>query len=94
MGNRQVLLAKKNHYSEIINQTEENYSLLVNCEAVVKELNNFFVNSVKNLNIPNYENYHSFAEKINDPTLEAFVKWRSHLSILAIALEYDAYPKL
>ena len=56
-----------------------------NCEKVAKELNNFFVNAVKNVNIPNYENCDSLAENINDPTVKAIDKWRSHPSILTIA---------
>ena len=82
-------LLQKIHYSERRNLTEENDSLLTNCEEVAKELNNFFVNAVKNLNIPNYENYYFFAENINDPNLEAIAKWRNHSSILAIAWEYE-----
>ena len=61
---------------------------LTNCEEIAKELNKFFANAVKNLNIPNYENYNSLAENIDDPTLKAIAKWRSHPSILAIASEY------
>ena len=45
------------------------------------------MNSVKNLNIPNYKNCDCLAENINDLTLKAPVKWRNHPSILAIAWE-------
>ena len=80
---------KKIHLSERINFTEEeNNSLLTNCEEVAEELNNFFANAVKNLNISNYENCDSLAENIDDPTLKAIAKWRNHPSILAIASEY------
>ena len=54
----------------------------------MKKLINFFVNAVKNLNIPNYENCDSLAENIDDPILKAIVKWRNYSSILAIASEY------
>ena len=82
-------LSKKIHLSERINLTEEeNNSLLTNCEEVAEELNNFFANAVKNLNISNYENCDSLAENIDDPTLKAIAKWRNHPSILAIASEY------
>ena len=82
-------MSKKIHLSERINLTEEeNNSLLTNCEEVAEELNNFFANAVKNLNISNYENCDSLAENIDDPTLKATVKWRNHPSILAIASEY------
>ena len=60
---------KKIQDSERINLTKENDSL-TNCEEVAKEPNDFFVNAVKNLNIPNCENCDSLAENINDPTLK------------------------
>ena len=82
---RQALLPQKNQYPERINLTEKNDSLLKHCEEVAKELNDFLANAVKNLNIPNYENCDSLAENINDPTLNAVVKWINHPSILAIA---------
>ena len=85
LENRQALLVKKIQYSQKINLTEENNSLLTNCE----ELNSFFVNAIKNLNIPNYENCDSLAEDNNDPTLKAIVKWRNHPSILAKASKYE-----
>ena len=64
MENRRALLVKKNHYSERINLAEENNSLLTNCEEVAKEMNNFFVNAVKILNIAYYKTRGSFAENI------------------------------
>ena len=73
---------------EQISTDEENNSLLTNCEEVAKELNNFFANAVKNLNISNYENCDSSAKNIDDPNLKAIAKWRNHPSILAIASEY------
>ena len=82
-------LSKKIHLSERINLTEDkNNSLLTNCEEVAEELNNFFANAVKNLNISNYENCDSLAENIDDPTLKDIAKWRNHPSILAIASKY------
>ena len=41
-------VTKTIRYSGRINLTEENDSLLANCEEVAKELNNFFANAVKN----------------------------------------------
>ena len=80
----------KIHLSERINLTEEeNNSLLTNCEEVTKELNTFFANAVKSLNISNYENCNSLAENIYDPTLKAIAKCRNHPSILAIVSEYE-----
>ena len=82
-------MSKKIHLSERINLTEDkNNSLLTNCEEVAEELNNFFANAVKNVDISNYENCNSLAENIDDPTLKAIAKWRNHPSILAIGSEY------
>ena len=86
---------KKKNLPERINITEEqNHSLLTNGEAVAKELNNFFANAVKSLNIPNYEICDSLAENIDDPFLKAIAKWRNHPSILAIASEHKIRGKL
>ena len=63
------------YFPERINLTEEeNNTFLTNCEEVTKELNNFFANTVKNLNIPNYENCDSLAKNIDNSTLKAIVK--------------------
>ena len=59
--------------------------MLTNCE----ELKSFFVNAVKNPNIPNYENRDSLAENTNDPIPNAIVKWRNHPYIFAIASKYE-----
>ena len=67
---------------------EEKDSLLTNCEEVAKERNNVFANAVQSLSIPNYENCDSLAQKKDDPTLKAIIKWRNHPSILTIATEY------
>ena len=52
-----------------------------------------FANTVKNLNISNYENYDFLAENTDDPTLKAIAKWGNHPSILAIAPEYKYRAK-
>ena len=58
-----MFLSKNVHLPERINFTEEeNNSLLTNWEELAKELNNFFVNAVKNFSILNYENCDSLAE--------------------------------
>ena len=64
------------------------YSLLANCEEVTKELNNFFSNAVKYLNISHYENCKSLAENIDDLTVKAIATWGNDPSILAIVSEY------
>ena len=84
-------LSKKFNLSGKINlPKEENNSLSTNCEEVAEELNNFFANAVKNINISNYENCNYLAENIDDPTLTAIAKWRNHPSVLAIASEYKS----
>ena len=60
-----ILLKNKKSISWRINLTEENDSLLTNNEKVAKEMNNFFVDAVKNFNIPNYESCVFLAENLN-----------------------------
>ena len=55
-------------------------------EEVAKELNSFFANAVKNLNIPNHEYCDSLTENIDDPILEAITKWRNHPSSNSIRI--------
>ena len=57
----------KNKFPEFF---EDSVKVIV-AEVVAKELNNFFVNTVKSLISPNYENYCSLTENINDSTLSA-----------------------
>ena len=83
-------LSKKSSIFWNNNLTEVNDSSLTNCEEVAKELDNSFVNAVKNLNIPYYENYDSLTENINDATLKPIVKCRNHSSILVTASEYES----
>ena len=83
-------LTKKIPFPERKDLTEEgSNSLLRNCEKVAKELNNLFANTVKNLNIPNYENCNFLAENIDNPTLKAIVKCRN-LSSISMELEYKS----
>ena len=96
LENRQTLLVKKKKKNkrkllipERINLTEEeNDFLLTNRDKVAKELNSFFANVVKNLNILNYEDFDSLEEKIDDPTTKAIAKWKNYPNILTIASEY------
>ena len=62
-------------------------------KEVAKERNNFVANTVKNLNISNYEYRDSLAENIDDLTLKAIAKWRNHPSILTITSEYTNTEK-
>ena len=67
------------NFPETINLTNEgNNSLFTNCEEVAKELNNLFVNAVKNINFPNYENYDSLAVKFIILLLSLLYESRNH----------------
>ena len=67
------------NFPETINLTNEgNNSLFTNCEEVAKELNNLFVNAVKNIIFPNYENYDSLAVKLIILLLKLLYECRNH----------------
>ena len=53
------------------------------CKSV-KVLNEFFANIVTNLNIPQFNQIDRTSENISDPVIKAIVKYRAHLSIIAI----------
>ena len=67
-------LSNKVQYSERINLTEENDSLVTDCGKFAKELNSFSSSVLKNLNIPNYDGYDPLSDNIDHPTLKAIVK--------------------
>ena len=46
-------------------------------------LNEFFSNIVKNLKIPEYENFNHNFEKVKDPVLKTNLKYKNHPSIIA-----------
>ena len=48
---------------------------------------------VKNLKIPQYSNFDPIAQNIEDPTLEAIVKYKNHPSILTIQAKYKCNNK-
>ena len=47
-------------------------------------LNISFLNAVKNLKIPGFSNTNPLAERLSNPTLKAILKYKNHLSIVAI----------
>ena len=62
----------------------ENGELLNSESETAEVLNNFFSNIVKDLKIPEYENFdHSF-ENVEDPVLRAILKYKNHPSITVI----------
>ena len=67
-------LSNKVQYSERINLTEENDSLVTDRGKFAKELNSFSSSVLKNLNIPNYDGYDPLSDNIDHPTRKAIVK--------------------
>ena len=64
---------------------------IVECDKIIrsdketaKVLNEFFSNAAANLNIPQFNQIGRTSENISDPVIKAFVKYRAHLSIIAI----------
>ena len=53
-------------------------------QANVKVLSNFFSIIVKNLEIPQYNQVEPICQNIKDPVIKAIIKYRNHLSIIAI----------
>ena len=53
-------------------------------EKVAEMFNNFFVNIVPNLKIPNNHNCNMDFQKNDDPVLSAINKYKYHLSIVMI----------
>ena len=66
----------------------ENNELIKSDSKTAETLNNFFSNIVQNLNIARYTSEEPFIENIQDPTLEAILKYRNHPSIIAIRDKY------
>ena len=52
-------------------------------------LNAFFSNAVSNLNIPEYSGINILAGRISNPALKAILKYKNHLSIVAIKFEKE-----
>ena len=62
----------------------ENGELINSKSKTAEVLNEFFLNIVKNLKIPEYENLNHNFEKVKDPVLKAILKYKKHPSIIAI----------
>ena len=98
LGNKQFwkvvkpLFSDKSISGDKINLTEK--GKYVKTEMKTAEVfNSFFSNIVKNLKIPQYSNFHPIAQNIEDPTLKAVVKYKSHPSILTIQTKYKVNNK-
>ena len=57
---------------------------LKNDDNTARVLNTSFSNIVNGLKIPDYHNCNPLAENIQEPVLEAIVKYRNHPHILTI----------
>ena len=62
----------------------ENGELLKSESETAEVFNNFFSNIVKNLKIPEYKNLNTNIENVKDPVFRAILKYKNHLSIIAI----------
>ena len=71
------------HYPQI------NHAYEIDSE-IAGTLNDFFSNTVKNLNISRYFENDSVAQNITEATLRAILKYKDHLSILAIQSQCEA----
>ena len=62
----------------------ENGELINSKTKTAEVLNEFFSNIVKNLKIPECENFNRNFQKVKDPVLKAILKYKNHPSIIAI----------
>ena len=67
---------------------EKNKTISDNDE-ISQKVNNFFADIVKNLNIPQYEDYLVNTDDIDDPILRAKVNFKNHQSIQLIKCHYE-----
>ena len=77
------LLSDKSVSRGKINMTE-NEKMLTSESETGETLNNLFSNKVKKLSIPKFNSNNSVTENIKDPAIKAILKYKNHLSILAI----------
>ena len=64
----------------------ENDEIFKTEKRTAKVLNAFFLNIVKNIDIQHYNVDDSICENINDPLLNASVRYRNHPNIVAIKM--------
>ena len=72
----------------------EEEEIIIGDDNTAKVLNTFFSNIVSNLKIEEYSNCDPLANNIRDPVLKCIVKYRNHLSILAIGEVYNKNRRL
>ena len=62
----------------------ENGEIVKNEKETAEVFNNFFGNTVKNLNVSQHPDFDPLIENVKEPTLKAILKYEKHPSILAI----------
>ena len=67
----------------------ENDEIISNNDEIAETLNNFFINVIRNLNIPQYEDPTTDADNIVDPVFKAIEKFKTHSSIKLISSKYN-----
>ena len=72
----------------------EEEEIIIGGDNTAKVLNTFFSNIVSNIKIEEYSNCDPLANNIRDPVLKCIVKYRNHLSILAIGEVYNKNRRL
>ena len=77
------LFSDKSISVDKINLTENGEYVKTEMETA-EVFNNFFSNTVKNIKIPQYSNFDTIAQNIEDPTLKTIVKHKNHPSIYTI----------
>ena len=77
------MLSDKSVSREKINLTKNEKMLTSESEAA-ETLNNFFSDIVKKLNIPIFISNNSVTKNIKNPVFKAILKYKNHVSILAI----------
>ena len=72
----------------------DNEEIIMDDCNTAKVLNTFFSNIFSNLDIAEYSNCEPLANNVSDPILKCVVKYRKHLSILAIGEVCNKHPIL
>ena len=70
----------------------DNEKVITNDKEIAKVINDLFSSIIKTLNIPQKNYTDSITENVRDPTLKAILKYRKHLSILAIKRKIKSGP--
>ena len=64
----------------------ENEKVLTKDAKNAQDLNTFFLNTIKNLKIPECEEVNPFSEKLSQTILKTIFEYNKHRSIIAISV--------